>query len=344
MDTCSCHIEVPSDERLHGRYVVSDHIGVVISDIGDRRGVHSVSGASERSVFHYHRLQRGVACSLSYPQQRAVHRARAVKPCGGGVCDRLVEIVVPVPLQMFALDVGVVLQTVDDTGHASGKRRLGVGHSVAHRVAGPYLYRNARVLGHLHQLIDEGHHESVEIGPGHVLQMASGHNPLLECHRHCGQVLIHGLLAGHVHFLEDVVVAAGDQDAGLRYAQVSDQLIVFFFCPYPCGDLREREPEILASGYGFPVLLAVNEELRLPDYPERSSQSGYQFEQVNYLINGIRLDGLLAVPKRRVGDPYLVRHADGDPAVVECHPRDLFIVVDVPVKIGFRHILQLVSV
>ena len=203
----------------------------------------------------------------------------------------------------------------------------------------PDLDRDARFLGQAGQLVHEGHHEAVEVGAGDVLQVTAGHDPGLKGVRHGLQIVLHGLAAGHLHFLEDVVVAAGHQDAGLLDAQVLDQLEIVPGGPDPGGDLREAVAQVLAAAHGLPILLAVDEELRLADDAVGAAQPRHQLVQMHDLIHRVGLHGLLPVPERGVGDPDLLRHAHGHAAVVERDARHFVERVDIPVQVRFRDVL-----
>ena len=116
-----------------------------------------------------HSLQGNVAGTLADTQKRTVDGAGAVEPGGGRVGNGFIEVVMSVPLQKLTGHIGVMLQTVDDTRNASGQRRLGVGHAVAHGIAGTDLHRDARLPGEFLQLIYKRHDEAVKVRPGDVL-------------------------------------------------------------------------------------------------------------------------------------------------------------------------------
>ena len=245
-----------------------------------------------------------------------------------------------VPLQHLAGHVGVLLQAVDDARHATGQRHLAVGHAVAHCVAGANLDGNARVHAHLLQLVDEGHYEAVEIRAGDVLQVAAGHHARLEGVRHGGEVVIHSLLAGHLHLFEDVIVAAGHQYARLLDAQIPHQLEVVPAGPDPGGDLREAQPQLLTLADGLAVLLAVDKELGLADDAVGPAEPGEQLVELHDLRNAVRLHRLLAVAKGGVRDPDVLRHAHRHPAVVEGNARHRVVGIDVAVQVWIGDVLE----
>ena len=340
VDAGAGHVEVAAHEGGHHRNVVANLLVEVVGDLSDHGGVHAVEGATQRGVLHHHGLQRDVARALADAQQRAVHRGSAVEPGRRGVRHRLVEVVVAVPLQHLAGHVGVLLQAVDDARHAPGQCHLAVRHAVAHGVAGPDLDGNPRVHAHLLKLIDKGHHEAVEIRAGDVLQVAAGHHARLEGVRHGGEVVIHGLLAGHLHLFEDVVVAAGHQDARLLDAQVPHQLEVLPAGPNPGGDLREPQPQLLALADRLAVLLAVHEELRLADDAVGSAEPGEQLVELHDLLHAVRLHRLLTVAEGGVRDPDVLRHAHRHPAMVEGNARHRVVGIDIAVQVRIGNVLE----
>ena len=158
------------------------------------------------------------------------------------------------------------------------------------------------------------------------------------------QVLVHGLLAGQVHLVENVIVAAGNQHAGFGHAGLLDQFKVLFVGPDPGGDFRELQARVLAQAQGLLVVLRVEEELALADHALRAAQAAHEFEQVQDLLGREGADGLLAVTEGRVGHPDLVGHLHGHMAEVEGNLRDVLIVVDLAVQVGLRYVLQVVAV
>ena len=133
-------------------------------------------------------------------------------------------------------------------------------------------------------------------------------------------------------------------NARLLDAQIRHQLKVLLGGPDPSGDLGELQPQVPAPVQCLPVLLAVDEELRLPDDPLGSGQPGEEFEQRHNLLHRVGLLGLLPVPEGGVGDDNLLRHGDGYPAVVEGDLGQLAIAVHVPEELGLLHVLQLIAV
>ena len=331
VDAGARHVEIPADERRHRRNVVVQLLPVVFADLGDHRRVHAVHRSAQRSVLHDHRFERHVSGALPDAEQRAVDRARAVEPCRGRVGDRLIKIVVAVPFEHFARHVRIMLQTVDDARHAARQRDFGIRHAVAHRIAGANPHRDARIARHLHQLVDERHDKAVKVRARNVLQMAARHDARLECAGNGSEILIHRLLACHLQLPEDVIVAARNEDAGFTDAEVAHKGKILFRRANPRGDLRKAQAERLTLFDRIPILLAVDEKFRLPDDPVRPAEATHQPVEVDNLAHAVRLARLLPVPKRRVRDPDLARHAHRHAAVVERYARHFGIIIQIPV-------------
>ena len=147
MDSGFRHIEIFSHKWSHRRNLVAHFLLEIFCDFGYYRWIHSVQGASERSIFKNHGFQRNVARALADPKQGAVHCACAVEPSRGSVCHRLIEIVVPMPLDHVAWNPCVILQPVYNSRYASRKGRAGVRHSIAHGIAGSDFYRHPHFMG-----------------------------------------------------------------------------------------------------------------------------------------------------------------------------------------------------
>ena len=110
------------------------------------------------------------------------------------------------PFEHFARCSRIVHESVYDTGNAAWKGCAGVGNTVAHRVAGAYLYRDARFLAELVQLGRKRNDKAVKIGAGDVLKVAAGVDAAVENVLDYAEVLIERLCAGKSHLLVYMVV------------------------------------------------------------------------------------------------------------------------------------------
>ena len=249
-----------------------------------------------------------------------------------------------VPLEILALHAGIMLQAVDNAGDAARQRDLGVRHAVAHCVAGPDAHRDPRLIRKLHQLIDKGHHKAVEVRPRHILQVAARHDAGLKRVLHGRKVHLHGFPAGLFQFLEDVIVAAGDQNAGLPDAQIFDRLEIFPAGADPGGDLRELQSQAAAALDGLAVFLGIDEEFGLTDNSIGAAELRHQLEERLDLLRCIGMKGLLPVTEGCIRDPDILRHRNRHAPVVEGDLGDLFVIIDIPVQDRVFDILQRIAV
>ena len=123
----------------------------------------------------------------------------------------------------LARDAGILDKGADQLVHAPGQGRAGEGHAVTHRVAEPDLDVDAAFLPQLHQFNGKGDAEAVDIGPGHILEMAAGNDPRIEDGTDDPQILVQRLLSRLVQLQKDMVVRNGGQDPGFRQARLLDQ-------------------------------------------------------------------------------------------------------------------------
>ena len=237
-----------------------------------------------------------------------------------------------------------MVQAVDDARHAARQRHPGKGNPVAHRVAGADLDRDTRFVGELVQFVHKGQHEAVEIGAGDVLEVAARANAGLKRLADHGEVMIDRFPPGHAQFVEDVIIGAGNQDAGFLDSQIPHQLEVVFSGADPGCDFRKLQSQILTAAHRFAVAVVVNEKLGLPDNPLGPAQPGQQLVQLHDLLRGIGGLRLLPVTEGGVGDEDLLRHVHRDAAVVEGDFRNLVILKNLPVQMRLSYVLQRVCV
>ena len=215
MDTCPSHVEVSTNKGAHIGDFISNILTEIIGDLRNDRGIHAVQRTSQRCILKDHCFQRNVTGSLADTQQRTVNCRCTVEPCCGCICNGFIEVIMAVPLQLLTGDIGVMLQTVDDTGDASGHSCFRIRHAVTHGITGTDLNGNTGLTGELLQFIDKRNHKTVKISAGNILQMAARLDAHIQCIGNSSQVIVKNLLPVHLHLFEDVVVAAADQDTGL---------------------------------------------------------------------------------------------------------------------------------
>ncbi len=91
---------------------------------------------------------------------------------------------------------------------------------------------------------------------------------------------------------------------------------------------------------GLLILLAVEEEFRLPDHAVGPSQLMEHVEEIDDLLHRIGRPRLLPVPKGCIRDKDLFRWINEDKLVIELHPADLVIGKDAPVEVGFLSVQE----
>ena len=161
---------------------------------------------------------------------------------------------------------------------------------------------------------------------------------------HGGKIIVHGLLARHLHLLEDVVVAAADENTGLAYAEVAHEAKILFGGADPRRDLRELQPQLHALFERLAVFFAVDKKLRLPNDAVRPAETRKILVNVHDLLDRIRLHGLLPVAQGRIRYPDILRHVHRHAPVVERHLRYHSLRIYVALEVRLRHVLQRIFV
>ena len=154
------------------------------------------------------------------------------------------------------------------------------------------------------QPLGERQHEAFDIGPGHVLQVAPRPDAGFECRVDHLAVPVHAFLAAfELEFVEDVVVRATGEHARLdKFRLLHQPEVVHAAGADPAGTLRVAMAQRAAAVKRLPVVLGIEEELRLADDPAGASQPAEKVVNRDHLVHGVRRPGLLAVAKGRVRD------------------------------------------
>ena len=235
-------------------------------------------------------------------------------------------------------------KSVDDARDRPRDHRTGIVHAIPHRIAHPDLDRDPVFIHQLHQFQAERDHEAVNVRPGDVLQVASRAHARLHAFPYNGQIVLHGLPAGHFQFIEYMVIRTAHQNAGLFEADLPDQFEVLLAGADPARHLREFIAFFQTAVHRIPVLLTVQEELALADLALRAAQPVQIVIDRHDLFRGVRCSGLLPVPECGVRDPDLIRHVMGHDPVVKCDLRHLFIPEQIPEDIRRLHIDERIHV
>ena len=163
----------------------------VISDLRDHRRVDAVVVSHQTDIFDDQSFDGSISRPLSETEQRPIGRRASIKPGRGGIDKPFMKIVMPMPLQIFGRNPGIVNHGPDDLGDAPGERGPGIGHSVAHGIAEPDLHRKLGLLGKTHDILGKGNTEPIDIGPRHIFKMAPGNDPKIQGRGNDGEVLPH---------------------------------------------------------------------------------------------------------------------------------------------------------
>ena len=211
-------------------------------------------------------------------------RSAPVQPRCGGVYERLVKVVVAVPLQELSRNARTVDQRTDELRHAPRKCGARVGNAVPERIAEPYLDIDLALFPKPGELLREGDDEPVYVRPRYVFEMAPELQPRIQGFLHYGKVILHRLLPALVQLEKDVVVAAGGQNPGFLESHALHELQIIFVRTYPSGDFRILVSEREHVFHRFSVLVAVEKKLRVPDDPLGPSQLVKELVQIDDLF------------------------------------------------------------
>ena len=69
MDTGSGHVEIFADKRGSGRYLIADLLLIVLCQLRDDTGIHTVQITLQLCIFEYHCLQRCITGTLTDTKQ-----------------------------------------------------------------------------------------------------------------------------------------------------------------------------------------------------------------------------------------------------------------------------------
>ena len=237
------------------------------------------------------------------------------------------------PFKLSAGNLGKGVKTVYNALYTARQSCAGVGYAVAQRVAGAYFYRDAAFTGELHKLACEGNDKAVEVCARDVFKVTAGYYALLKSGADYGKIFVHGLAARKVHFFEDVIVGAGNQNSGFLYFHLLYELKIRRVGANPAGDLREFISLIAAQLHCAAILFGIEKEFALAYDAFRAAQLMQQGIEMGYLLCRERRTGLLTVAEGGIGYPKLLGSVHGYIAMVEGHLGD-GVVVSLSLNIG----------
>lgn len=333
-------VEVLAREGIVVRNAVVEFLLEILGDFRDDGGIGGLVVAGEGNVVDDQRFEGRVAGAFAKAHERAVDAAAAVQPCGHAVDEHLMEVVVPVPFEPCAGDARFVGEGADDALHGAGKRRAGEGHAVAHGVAEADLDGHGRFVGELHELAREGQAEAVDVGAGHVLEVAAGHDAPFEGLGNDLEVVVHGLLAGFAELQEDVVVGHAGEQAHFIELHIMGDLEVVHVGADPAGDAGEAVASGAADFNSLAILGGIHEKFGGLDESALAAELVEQVVDAGDLLDGIRGSGLLAVTEGCVGDEHGIGRAGDEECIVEFDAADMRIWENVAVQFGFDAVVQ----
>ena len=312
----------------------------VLGDFRNHRGIGGLVVAGEGNVVDDQRLKRGVARALPEAHQRAVDAAAAVEPCGYTVDEHLVEVVVAAPSQPRAGDARIVGEGAHDALHRTRKRRAGEGHAVTHRIAEADFDGHGGFLREFHELARERQAEAVDVGAGHVLEVAARHDAPFERLGDDLEVVVHGLFARFTELEEDMVVGHAGEQAHFVEFHVMGDFEVVHIGAYPARDPREAVAAGPAHFDGFPVFRRIHEEFGRLNQAAFAAELVQQIEDARDLFDRVGRAGLLAVAEGGVRDEHGLGRAGDEEGVVEFDAADMRIRENVPVQFGLGRIVE----
>ena len=247
------------------------------------------------------------------------------------------------PLDQLRRNAGMGGQSVNNTWHAPRNHGTREIHAVSHSIARADLDRDLVLIHQLHQLHTERNDKPVNIRPRNVLQVAARADSCLEALADHAQIQIHDLPSGHLHLIKNMIIRAAYQNTGLSESDVLHQLEILFACTDPARNLRELVPSFQALVDRIPVLLAIQEKFTLTDQSFRTAQLMQIVIDRYNLLRCIRSSRLLTVPKRRVGNPDILRHVVRDNTIIECDLRYLTVREQIVEYVRLFHIHELIK-
>ena len=156
--------------------------------------------------------------------------------------------------------------TVDNARNGAWDHSTRIVHAISHGVTAAHLNGNGILLHQFIQFQTEGDHIAVDIRSCYILQMASGADSRLQAFTDHTQVMLHGLLSGHFHFIENMVVGTAHQDTCLLQTNVLYQFKILLAGTDPARNFREFISPLKTFIYCVSVLFAVKEKFALA-YP-----------------------------------------------------------------------------
>ncbi len=137
-----------------------------------------------------------------------------------------------------------------------------------------------------------------------------------------------------------MIIARRGENTGFAQPHFRDQLKIIGHSPYPSCYLRILVSAFSAKFYRLLVAFRIQEEFTLANQPCPAVYFMQQIVNPEYLLRPIRRPGLLAVTKRRIRYPYILRYFAGNFLLIEDCFGKIGIWKCIAKKIGFSHICK----
>lgn len=214
------------------------------------------------------------------------------------------EVVMPVPFQPGTGNARLIGERAHDALHGAGQRRSREGNTVAEGVAETDLDGHGRLTGQVHQLAGERQAKAIDVGAGHVFEVAAGDDAPFQSLRNDPEIVVHGLFAGFAEFEKDVVVGHAGKQPDFVELHVPGDFQVLQIGPDPARDAGETVAARPANLDGLAVFLGIHKKFRSLNKSAFAAQLVQKVIDAGDLLDCIGRTGLLAVAEGRVGDEH----------------------------------------
>ncbi len=180
VDPRSGYIEILAYKRCSGRNLITDFLLIILCQLCDHCGIHTVQIAFQLGILKNHCFQRRISGTLANAKKRSIDTGTAVKPCSSGIAHRLIKVVMPMPFNQLMGHACMGMNGIDNPLHTSGNHGPRKVDPISHGIAGPDLNGDPVFLHQLHQLQTKRNNIPVNIGSGNILQVTAGTDPLVQ--------------------------------------------------------------------------------------------------------------------------------------------------------------------
>ena len=136
--------------------------------------------SSELTVLEKHSFKRCVSTSFADSEECGVYACASVHPCGNGVCDGIMKVIMSVPLDLFRKKSAFVSENTHQLAYASRNTSVRERVRNSEGVAGTDLQFHTIALAEIIEVFDERNDEAVNIGSCHIFQVTTGTDPVFK--------------------------------------------------------------------------------------------------------------------------------------------------------------------